>query len=193
MTEQMQSQEEEMRQNMEELQATQEEIERNTQEMKNRVDAIDQSGIASIEFNMDGTITSANQSFLSLMHYELEEILGKHHRMFVAPDYAQSADYQQFWKNLQKGEAQLGEYERLAKGGSKVYIHGCYSILKDRDDNPVKVIKFATDITELKQTNEQVLAQEEQMRQNMEELLATQEEMEHKQKELEAALSASKK
>ncbi len=150
MTEQMQAQEEEMRQNMEELQATQEEVDRKTGEMKGRLDAIDESGIASIEFNMDGIITNANEAFLSLMEYQIEEVQGKHHRIFVDLDYAQSEEYEKFWENLREGHKQPGEYKRITKSGAEVYLRGYYICMKDKNNNPTRVIKYALDITELK-------------------------------------------
>ncbi|WKN41622.1 GAF domain-containing protein [Tunicatimonas pelagia] len=151
MTEQMQAQEEEMRQNMEELQATQEEVDRKTGEMKSRLDAIDESGIAFIEFNTEGIIVTANQSFLSLMGYQLEEIQGRHHRIFVDPNYAQSAEYKEFWEKLRGGQEQSGEHKRITKSGAEVYIRGYYLSVKDKNDNTTKVIKYALDVTELKQ------------------------------------------
>ncbi|MGB3585520.1 MAG: GAF domain-containing protein [Tunicatimonas sp.] len=150
MTEQMQAQEEEMRQNMEELQATQEEVDRKTGEMKGRLDAIDESGIASIEFNMDGIITNANEAFLSLMEYQIEEVQGKHHRIFVDLDYAQSEEYEKFWEKLRDGHKQPGEYKRITKSGAEVYLRGYYICMKDKNNNPTRVIKYALDITELK-------------------------------------------
>jgi methyl-accepting chemotaxis protein len=145
--EEMRSQEEEMRQNMEELSATQEEMKRNTTEMESRIEAINVSGIASIEFSLDGIILSANPSFLKLMGYTLEEIAGKHHRIFVDEQYARTEEYKQFWQDLAAGVARPGEYERVRKNGSQVYIHGSYSAIRDRNGKPLRVLKLATDIT----------------------------------------------
>lgn len=188
--EEMRAQEEEIRQNMEELSATQESVQRNSAEMKSRIDAIDESGIASVEFEMDGTIVNANPPFLTLMQYDWKEIEGKHHSMFVTPAYAQSEEYRNFWANLRQGIPQPGEYVRIAKDGSKVYIYGSYSLIRDSDKKPVRVLKFATDITDMKNMNEEfrqqekeIRAQEEEMRQNLEELSATQEEMKRKEQE----------
>ncbi|WPP49719.1 PAS domain S-box protein [Catalinimonas niigatensis] len=182
--EEMRSQGEELQQNMEELQATQEEMQRKASEIESRMTAIDESGIASIEFELDGTIVKANTNFLKLMGYNLEEIEGKHHRIFVSNDYAQSDDYAQFWKGLREGKARFGEYERFGKGGKQVYIQGSYSILRDSQGKPKSVIKLAADITsmkqaqeELQQQTEEMKAQDEELRQNLEELSATQDEM----------------
>ena len=103
MTEQMQAQEEEMRQNMEELQATQEEMHRGNFEAKDRLDAVDRSGIGVIEFELDGTIITANQPFLNAMKYQLEDIQGKHHSTFVSPEYASSDEYHNFWEEVREG------------------------------------------------------------------------------------------
>jgi PAS domain-containing protein len=90
--EEMRSQEEEMRQNMEELSTTQEEMRRNGYEMESRMRAIDQSGVASIEFELNGIIISANESFCKLMAYNIEEIKGKHHSIFVSKTQKESSE-----------------------------------------------------------------------------------------------------
>lgn len=105
---------------------------------------------AVIEFNLDGTIITANENFLNAMGYRLEEIQGKHHRIFVEPDYAQTQDYKNFWAKLGHGDYDAGEYKRLAKGGREVWIQASYNPIFDESGNPVKVVKFATDITERK-------------------------------------------
>jgi len=145
--EEMRAQEEEMRQNMEELSATQEEILRNTKEMESRVEAINNSGIASIEFRLDGTVITANEAFLKLMGYRLEEIQGRHHRMFIEPEYAQSQEYKQFWLDLAQGITKPGEYARVRKNGSRVHIMGSYSIIRNKNGQPERVLKLATDVT----------------------------------------------
>src|ERR1043166_2806901 len=81
-----------------------------------KFDAVSRSQ-AVIEFNLDGTIITANQNFLGAMGYTLAEIEGKHHGMFVEPAYRESADYKTFWEKLRRGEYQSAEYKRLAKGG----------------------------------------------------------------------------
>ena len=96
---------------------------------------------------MDGTIITANQNFLDTLGYRLEEIQGKHHSMFVAPAERDSAEYRDFWANLNRGEYQAAQYKRVAKGGSEVWIQASYNPIFDRSGKPCKVIKFATDIT----------------------------------------------
>lgn len=102
---------------------------------------------AVIEFEMDGKIITANQNFLDALGYRLEEIQGKHHSMFVAPDLRNSAAYRAFWTNLNRGEYQPAEYKRIGKGGREVWIQASYNPIFDRNGKPCRVIKFATDIT----------------------------------------------
>lgn len=148
-TEGLRAQEEELRQNMEEIQATQEEMRRKTTETESRLLAIDESGVASIEFNLDGTIVTANQNFLRLMEYDLTEIQGKHHRIFVDPSYAATVQYKQFWEDLGNGIPRPGEYERKTKSGKKIIIQGSYSIIRDPAGRPVRILKLAMDVTRL--------------------------------------------
>ncbi len=105
---------------------------------------------AVIHFNLDGTILDANENFLSAMGYALEEIKGKHHKMFVEPGHAASAAYRQFWEKLGRGEYDAGEYKRLAKGGREVWIQASYNPIRDMNGKPFKVVKFATDVTRQK-------------------------------------------
>ncbi|MCI4662812.1 MAG: methyl-accepting chemotaxis protein [Neomegalonema sp.] len=105
---------------------------------------------AVIEFELDGTIRCANDNFLGAMGYRLEEIKGNHHRMFVEPGYAASAEYAQFWQALGRGEFQSGEYKRLAKGGRAIWIQATYNPIFDQDGKPFKVVKFARDVTDRK-------------------------------------------
>jgi methyl-accepting chemotaxis protein len=102
---------------------------------------------AVIEFNLDGTIITANPNFLDAMGYRLEEIAGKHHSMFVVPEERGSAAYREFWARLGRGEYQSAEYKRLGKGGREIWIQASYNPIIDEAGKPVKVVKFATDIT----------------------------------------------
>ena len=121
-------------------------------DFESQVNAIRRSQ-AVIEFNMDGTIIDANQLFLNAMGYTLDEVKGKHHRMFVEPEYAESNDYRAFWSNLNQGNFDSGEYKRLAKGGREVWIQASYNPILDKTGKPYKVIKFATDVTQQKLQN----------------------------------------
>ncbi|PJI55932.1 chemotaxis protein [Methylobacterium radiotolerans] len=114
---------------------------------KGKLDALDRSqGI--IEFNLDGTILAANVNFLAVMGYSLAEVKGKHHSMFVDESERDGRDYHSFWKSLKRGEFQQAEYKRIAKGGREVWIQATYNPVRDAAGRLVKVVKFATDITE---------------------------------------------
>ena len=108
---------------------------------------------AVIEFGLDGTIQHANENFLKAMGYTLDEIRGKHHSMFVDPDYRDSPGYKQFWEKLGRGEFDAGQYKRIAKGGKEVWIQASYNPVFDGSGKPFKVVKFATDITQQKLQN----------------------------------------
>lgn len=173
MTEEMRAQEEEMRQNMEELQATQEEMERSQRENKQRLEAIENSRMCFIEFDPKGYILNADDSFLKLFEYNsLEEIKGKHHRIFVTPEYAQTEEYQEFWNRLGSGENISGEFTRITKSGKKVHINGAYSVLKDSNGQVYRVMKFATDLTELKNKLETYQSEKESLLKSLEEVKA---------------------
>ena len=103
---------------------------------------------AVIEFDMDGNILTANDLFLGAMGYRLEEIVGKHHRLFVENSYGASPAYQTFWSSLRLGEFQQAEFKRFGKGGREVWIQATYNPILDMNGRPFKVVKFATDITE---------------------------------------------
>ena len=119
------------------------------QDYKAVYDAIGRSQ-AVIEFKMDGTIVNANDLFLGVMGYSLAEVRGKHHSMFVDPAQKNSAEYKEFWAKLNRGEFQAGEYKRIGKGGKEVWIQASYNPILDSSGKPIKVIKFATDITQAK-------------------------------------------
>jgi len=118
-------------------------------DVKSKIDAIDR-GQAMIEFDLDGTVTSANENFLKRMGYTLDEIVGRHHRMFVDPVDAASPAYAMLWDKLNRGQFDVGEYRRLTKSGDEVWLRASYNPVVDRQGNPVKVVKFASDITEEK-------------------------------------------
>jgi methyl-accepting chemotaxis protein len=108
---------------------------------------------AIIEFDLDGTVVSANENFLSLFGYDLDEVVGKHHRIFCDPDYAKSDAYAEFWQKLGRGEFHEAEFKRLAKGGEELWLRASYNPVLDKDGKPVKVMKFATDVTATKLQN----------------------------------------
>jgi methyl-accepting chemotaxis protein len=102
---------------------------------------------ASITFELDGTIRTANSNFLRTMGYSLEEIRGQHHGMFVSPEERSSAAYRAFWQKLGRGEFDAGQYQRIAKGGRKVWLQATYNPIMDATGKPLSVVKYATDIT----------------------------------------------
>jgi methyl-accepting chemotaxis protein len=112
-----------------------------------RMQAIDRSQ-AVIEFALDGTIETANENFLAVLGYSLAEIRGKHHSMFLPPGEADGADYRDFWRKLGSGQFHAGVYKRIGKGGREVWIQATYNPILDMDGRPVKVIKFASDVTD---------------------------------------------
>ncbi len=104
---------------------------------------------AIIEFDLTGKILHANKNFLDAVGYELSEIVGKHHRIFVEPEEARSAEYAAFWAQLAEGRFDQRQYKRLAKGGREIWIEASYNPVF-RGKKPYKVVKFATDITAAK-------------------------------------------
>jgi methyl-accepting chemotaxis protein len=104
---------------------------------------------AVIEFNLDGSVITANENFLKALGYSLSEIKGKHHSMFVEPATRDSAAYREFWAALNRGEYQAAEYKRIGKGGREIWIQGSYNPIL-HNGKVAKVIKFATDITAAK-------------------------------------------
>lgn len=117
-----------------------------TAEQDGKMNAISRAQ-AVIEFELDGTILTANDNFLQTVGYTLEEIQGQHHSMFCEAAYADSPKYKKFWKDLAKGEFSAGEFKRLGKDGSQIWINASYNPIFDADGQPTKVVKFASDIT----------------------------------------------
>ncbi|MFN8023552.1 MAG: PAS domain-containing methyl-accepting chemotaxis protein [Acidimicrobiales bacterium] len=112
-----------------------------------RLDALDRSQ-AVIEFDLDGNVLTANQNFLAVMGYTLDEIVGRHHRMFVPEAERSSEAYLHFWDDLRAGRFQAGQFQRLARGGREVWIEATYNVILGKDDRPSKVVKYASDVTE---------------------------------------------
>lgn len=105
---------------------------------------------AVIEFSPDGTILDANENFLMATGYDIDEIKGKHHRMFCDPEYVKGPEYKDFWKKLNAGTSETGEFKRLGKNGREVWIVASYSPILGSDGKVQKVVKFATDVTDSK-------------------------------------------
>jgi methyl-accepting chemotaxis protein len=104
--------------------------------------------MAVIEFAMDGTILSANDNFLSAMGYTLDGVRGKHHNILCTPEYVASREYAQLWERLNSGAFFSGQCERVNQRGETVWLEATYNPVLDPDGRPIKVVKFATDVTE---------------------------------------------
>ncbi|AFT76895.1 Pas/Pac sensor containing methyl-accepting chemotaxis sensory transducer [Alteromonas macleodii str. 'Black Sea 11'] len=117
-----------------------------------QINAISKSQ-AVIEFDVDGTIITANDNFLNTMGYRLDEIKGKHHQIFVDEETRQSESYQRFWSELKAGNFFSGEFKRISKAGKAVWIQASYNPIEDMNGNPFRVVKYATNITEDKLKN----------------------------------------
>jgi PAS domain S-box-containing protein len=158
-TETLRAQEEELRQNMEEMQATQEEMARKSNELNDvmmeakTVMAGLNATMAVIEFTPGGEIRNANSNFLKTMGYSLDQIKGRHHRMFVFDDDAASPEYKTFWRNLAEGHAMQGVFVRKNSIGEGVSLNAIYSPVRNAKGEVFKVLKFATDVTRLQASN----------------------------------------
>ena len=117
-------------------------------EMAGKVAAISKS-MAVIEFALDGTILTANDNFLRTVGYSLDEVRGRHHSMFVEENYRTSYEYKEFWIRLGRGEFEAKDYKRIGKGGKEIWLSASYNPIMDQSGRPMKVVKFASDITEI--------------------------------------------
>lgn len=141
-------------------------------EFEGKIEAISKAQ-AVIEFNLDGTILTANDNFLNTLGYSLAEIKGKHHRMFCEGDYSSSAEYANFWKKLNNGEFDSGRYLRIGAGGKQIWIQATYNPIMDMDGRPYKVVKFASDITEQVKLEQAVKQKAEEDQMKVDQLLVT--------------------
>src|SRR5574344_87383 len=116
-----------------------------------QVKAINKSN-AVIEFDMNGNILNANDNFLNTLGYKKDDIVGKHHSIFCEENYKNSNEYKEFWKKLNRGEFDSGEYLRIAKNGNHVWIQASYNPILDMNGKAFRVVKYATDITNKKNT-----------------------------------------
>ncbi|MCH1414201.1 MAG: methyl-accepting chemotaxis protein, partial [Glaciecola sp.] len=123
-------------------------------DIKGQLDAIGKSQ-AVVEFDLEGNILNANDNFLDAMGYRVEEIKGKHHSMFTLPGVVDMPEYREFWHNLKSGDSVTGEYKNVGKGGKFVWIQASYNPILDPSGQAYKVVKYATDITEQKELEEE--------------------------------------
>ncbi len=124
-------------------------------EIAARINAVDASQ-AVIEFDLEGTVLTANENFLRTVGYSLRQITGQHHSMFCSDDYKQSQEYRDFWLRLGRGESVAGRFHRKGNYGRDVYIQATYTPVLDLSGNPFKVVKYAFDITEQVQKEKKV-------------------------------------
>ena len=124
----------------------------NKRDLEAQIQAIGRSQMV-IEFEMDGTITSANDMFLKIMGYTFDQVAGKHHRMFVAPDEHGSREYRAFWERLNDGEFISAELKRIAHRDKEVWIQATYNPIFNASGKPYKIVKYAVDVTQQKLAN----------------------------------------
>lgn len=163
LTEELRTQEEEMRQNLEEMNATQEEMQQREVERIGIFTAINNT-LATVEFNMDGRIILANDKFLNMMNYTLDEIENKTDRIFSDKSNEPIELYNKFWQNLNQGELQRGDFKRITKEGREIWLNASYTPSLDKHGKPYKVIELAQDITEKKKAELESQRQAEELR-----------------------------
>lgn len=134
---------------------------------------------AVIEFSLDGIVLGANQIYLDMMGYRLQDIKGKHHNMLIEPASADSTEYLNFWKNIRSWDYLEGEYRHRAKNGGQVWVQGLYFPILGVDNKPYKIVKFATNITERKRAQENLSRAAQQMELKNTELESAREQSEH--------------
>jgi methyl-accepting chemotaxis protein len=114
---------------------------------RGQIAAIDKAQ-AVIEFELSGTVRTANENFLRVVGYRLDDVKGKHHSMFVEPGHRDSVEYRQFWDKLRRGESAVGLFKRIGEGGREVWLQANYNPIVDLEGKPYKIVKYATDVTE---------------------------------------------
>ncbi|RKR08989.1 PAS domain S-box-containing protein [Flavobacterium sp. 90] len=129
-----------------ELHILNEQLRAKEQQLSNHIHAIAVSN-ASIEFDLEGNILNANENFLEIMGYTINDLKGKHHSLFVDKVYAASSDYKLFWNDLKRGIYQKDEFKRIGKQGQIVWLLGSYNPILDIAGKPYKILKLATDVT----------------------------------------------
>jgi len=119
----------------------------NAADMEGRLAAIDRAQ-AVISFDLDGVILDANDNFLAVLGYRRDEVVGRHHRLFVDPEEREGEAYRQFWHRLRLGEFHARLFRRVRRDGHEVWIQASYNPIFDMEGRPFKVVKYATDVTE---------------------------------------------
>ncbi|WP_318656888.1 methyl-accepting chemotaxis protein [Pseudomonas capsici] len=116
-------------------------------ESRGKLAAVDRA-MAVCEFDLNGNVLTANNNFLNVMGYALNEIKGKHHRGFCEQGLVNSSEYGDFWRRLNQGEFFSGQFKRLGKHGKVVWLEATYNPVYDAEGKLFKIVKFASDITE---------------------------------------------
>jgi PAS domain S-box-containing protein len=192
LTEELRTQEEEMRQNLEEMNATQEEMQQREVERIGIFTAIN-STIATVEFNMDGSIITANEMFLKMMNYSLEEVENKSDRIFADRSNEPIEAYERFWQDLSAGMAKRGDFKRITRDGRELWLSASYTPALDKSGKPYKVIALAQDISEKKRTELELQRQAEEMRSQGDKLMKYTSELEDIKKNLSEKLNEASK
>jgi methyl-accepting chemotaxis protein len=117
--------------------------------MAAKLTAIDKA-FATIDFSLDGHIITANENFLATVGYTLDEVRGKHHSMFLEPGARGTVEYEQFWRDLNRGEVKSAEFRRLGKGGREIWLQASYNPILGRKGKPIRIMKIACDTTKVK-------------------------------------------
>jgi methyl-accepting chemotaxis protein len=125
------------------------------EEQAGRLSAMEEN-FAIISFKPDGTILHANKNFLDALGYTLEEVVGKHHRIFCNKTYITSIEYTKFWENLNSGLSNINEFERIKKDGTSIWIQASYTPVKNSNGKVIRIVKFAQDITDSKKVIDSV-------------------------------------
>lgn len=192
LTEELRTQEEEMRQNFEEMNATQEEMQQREVERIGIFTAINNT-LATVEFNMEGRIINANDKYLSMMNYTLEEIENKTDRIFADKTNEPIELYNKFWQELNQGNLQRGDVKRITKDGREIWLSVSYTPALDKRGKPYKVIELAQDITEKKKAELESQRQAEELRSQGEKLKTYTAELEDIKQNLSEKLSEASK
>ncbi len=192
LTEELRTQEEEMRQNFEEMNATQEEMQQREVERIGIFTAINNT-LATVEFTLEGRIIDANQKFLEMMGYSLEEIENKTDRIFADKANEPIELYNKFWEELNKGTLQRGDFKRITKDGREIWLNASYTPALDKHGKPYKVIKLAEDITEKKKAELEAQRQAEELRSQGEKLKTYTSELEDIKQNLSEKLNEASK
>ncbi len=111
-----------------------------------QIDAINKAQPV-VEFDLEGKVLSANDNFLDMMGYDLREIKGRHHSLFVDEEFKRSIEYNQLWEQLREGVLVSGEFKRVGRGSKEVWVQASYNPILDQNGKPFKVVQFAVNIT----------------------------------------------